>query len=84
LGASGDADLQAAGVRLKILHSRRRLADYKLSDLNAETRQEADLACLDSKEIIDQINNLRSTSSKGAAITEMRQFARDTLKLQVN
>ncbi len=84
LGACGDSDLQEASMRLKILHGRRRQADYKLSDLNVETRQEADLACLDSKEIIDQINNLQSKGSRGAAISEMRQFARDILKLQVN
>ncbi len=84
LGACGASDLQEAGIRLKILHSRRRQADYKLSDLNVETRQEADLACLDSKEIIDQVNSLASKGPNAAAISEMRQFARDILKLQVN
>jgi len=84
LGSCADSSLQDASDRLKILYGRRLRADYNLSDLIVETRGEADLAYLDSKEIITQINSLISKSSKGIAIDEIRQYARDILKLPVD
>jgi len=83
LGSCADSNLQEASIRLKTLYSRRLRADYELSDLIVETRQEAELAYSESKEIIAQINNLKSKGSKGTAISEIRQYARDILKLQV-
>jgi uncharacterized protein (UPF0332 family) len=83
LSACHDHELQEAGVRLRILHSRRRQADYKLTDPNAETRREADLACLDSREIIERIDSLDILGRDAESIFQIRQFASDILKLEV-
>jgi hypothetical protein len=83
LGAGGDPDLDDASGLLGTLHARRRRADYSMDDVDSETRKEADIAYLESRQIIDALDILRGDASKDAARTEMRRYARDVRRLPV-
>jgi uncharacterized protein (UPF0332 family) len=84
LGACGDTDMLKAANRLRTLHGRRLQADYDLNDPGVECRTEADIACIESSQIIDQIDKLISDINKAAARSEMRRVARDIFKLPVS
>ena len=83
LGASGDPDLDDASGLLGTLHGRRRRADYRMDDIDSETRNEADIAYLESRQIIETLDILRRDASKDGARTEVRRYARDVLRLAV-
>jgi hypothetical protein len=83
LGACGDPDLDDASGLLGTLHGRRRRADYRMDDVDSESRNEADLAYLESRQIIEALDLLRGDPSKDAARTEMRRYARDVRRLPV-
>jgi uncharacterized protein (UPF0332 family) len=83
LGACGDPDTIKVGSRLGTLHSRRLQADYDLNDPAVESRAEADMACIESSQIVDQIYKLTSDSGKAMARSEMRRAARDVFRLPV-
>jgi hypothetical protein len=83
LGACGDPDLDDASGLLGTLHGRRRRADYRMDDVDSETRNEADIAYLESRQIIGTLDVLRRDASKDAARTEMKRYARDILRLPV-
>jgi hypothetical protein len=83
LGACGDPDLDDAGGLLGTLHGRRRRADYRMDDVDSETRNEADIAYLESRQVIGTLDVLRRDATKDAARTEMTRYARDVLRLPV-
>lgn len=83
LGGCGDPVLARAGTRLQDLHGRRRKADYSLGDPTAETRAEAQTACLEADHIIGLIDVLLNDPAKAFARSEMKRVARDTLKMTV-
>ena len=83
LGSCGDPDLDDACSLLGTLHGRRRRADYMMDDIDSETRNEADIAYLESRQIIEALDLLRRDPSKDAARAEMRRYARDVRRLPV-
>jgi hypothetical protein len=83
LGACGDSDLDRTSDLLKMLHRRRRQADYRMDDPESETRKEADLAYLESKQIIEAFDELKSEKAKDVARSEMKRYARDVRQLRV-
>ena len=83
LGACGDPDLDDASGLLGTLHGRRRRADYRMDDVDSESRNEADIAYLESRQILESLDLLRRDPSKDAARMEMRRYARDVRRLPV-
>ena len=77
LGSCGDPDLDDACSLLGTLHGRRRRADYLMDDIDSETRNEADIAYLESRQILESLDLLRRDPSKDAARAEMRRYAHD-------
>ena len=54
-----------------------------MDDVDSETRNEADIAYLESRQVIETLDILRGNASKDAARTEMRRYARDVRRLPV-
>jgi hypothetical protein len=59
-GRAATPDLDDASGLLGTLHGRRRRADYRMDDVDSETRNEADIAYLESRRIIETLGHLNS------------------------
>jgi uncharacterized protein (UPF0332 family) len=84
LGASGDPDLSKTSSRLRTLHARRRQADYSIANAQPESRKEADTAYLEARQIIADLDILKSDPAKYTARSQIKHAARYTFGLPVN
>jgi hypothetical protein len=83
LGFGNDPDLLKASRRLTTLYGRRLRADYEMSDPVVETVAEANAAYQESREVIDLVKNLIQDPNKDMLRAEIKEKARDLLKLRV-
>lgn len=84
LGASDDHDLEDARDLLRELHGRRIRADYRLDNIQVETRNEVDVACQEAAEAIKIFEDFSNDpTSKTAAISAMKEYARNILRVRV-
>ncbi len=84
LGGSGDKLCEKAGARLQALHGRRIDADYEMSDLRIETRNEADLACTDANAILAALGRLMDDPAMTQSRESVRRHASSVLRLPVS